>query len=60
MSEWDRPPAGAKSNAIKPWRRVGCVIPPRRNADFHLAGAWQFTRDDARVKLKRLYPTRDV
>ena len=26
--------AGAKKNAIKPWRRVGWVIPPRRNADF--------------------------
>ena len=26
--------AGAKKNAIKPWRRVGWVIPPQRNADF--------------------------
>ena len=26
--------ARAKKNAIKPWRRVGWVIPPQRNADF--------------------------
>ena len=26
--------AGAKKNSIKPWRRVGWVIPPQRNADF--------------------------
>ena len=34
-------------------RRVGWVIPPQRNADFGLAGDWQFTTDDARVKLER-------
>ena len=26
--------AGAEKNSIKPWRRVGWVIPPQRNADF--------------------------
>ena len=39
-------------------RRVGWVIPPRRNAGFGLAGDWQFTTDDARVKLGR--PTCEV
>ena len=29
---------GAKKNAIKPWRRVGWVIPPQGNADFAAAG----------------------
>ncbi|MCZ0934111.1 MAG: hypothetical protein OXJ54_02910 [Gemmatimonadetes bacterium] len=33
MSEWDRPPAGCKKQR-HPWRRVGWVIPPRRNPDF--------------------------
>ena len=28
---------GAKKNAIKPWRRVGWVIPPQGNADFAAA-----------------------
>ena len=29
--------AGPKKNAIKPWRRVGWVIPPQGNADFAAA-----------------------
>jgi len=41
-------------------RGVVWVIPPQRNADFGLAGDWQSTTDDARVKLRRPYPTCDV
>ena len=29
--------AGAKKNALKPWRRIGWVIPPQSNADFAAA-----------------------
>ena len=50
------PQAGTASRT----RRCGGCRQPQRNADFRPAADRQFTTDDARVKLKRLYPTCDV
>jgi hypothetical protein len=42
-------------NALTPWLKRAWCIPPERNAT---AGRmhWRFTTDDARIKLKHLYP----
>ena len=59
----------AQKNEIKPWLRQQWVIPdaqaltrevaawePARNVNPHLVN-WRFTTPDARIKLKRLYPS---